>query len=254
MEEVRKDNTLTNQTISKLLDFQNLPVAEDSSTMQFLRSGTSKKPNYSEAISRLVKQAPTPASIQMGIQRSLKRNSLLNRKRVFIISWIVMFLVIWAIAEKLGFKMPSRLSFNIVEKTYGNSGMFLLAGCALSLITWLYCKNRLRKIANTAVIIGVVLLVTLPILTMSTGGVVEVKGLNRALSQFSLGPSTPMLEPVTGIIYSEDKPSAILGGRIVHEGDVLNGVHIIRIYKNEVELEWNGRNWTQAVREVPKAY
>jgi hypothetical protein len=53
---------------------------------------------------------------------------------------------------------------------------------------------------------------------------------------------------VKGIVYSEDDPSAIIGSEILHEGDKVSGATIIKINKNSVEFEMNGRKWTEKIQ------
>ena len=53
---------------------------------------------------------------------------------------------------------------------------------------------------------------------------------------------------VKGIVYSEDNPSAIIGTEIVHEGDKVSGATVVKINKDSVEFEMNGKKWTQKVR------
>jgi hypothetical protein len=53
---------------------------------------------------------------------------------------------------------------------------------------------------------------------------------------------------VKGILYSEDNPSAVIGNSIVHEGETIRGVSIIKISQDSVEFEMNGKRWTQKVR------
>lgn len=53
---------------------------------------------------------------------------------------------------------------------------------------------------------------------------------------------------VKSILYSEDNPSAIIGNRIVHEGDQIQDANVININKNGVEFEMNGEKWTQKVQ------
>ena len=53
---------------------------------------------------------------------------------------------------------------------------------------------------------------------------------------------------VKGIIYSEDNPSAVVGDQIVHQGDKVLGVVIIKINEDNVEFEVNGKKWTQKVQ------
>jgi len=51
-----------------------------------------------------------------------------------------------------------------------------------------------------------------------------------------------------GILYSEDKPSALIGEKIVTEGDIVNGVKVIKINKDTVEFEKDGVKWTQRTK------
>ena len=53
---------------------------------------------------------------------------------------------------------------------------------------------------------------------------------------------------VKGIVYSEDKPAVVIGTEIVREGDKVLGVTIVKINKNSVEFEMNGKKWTQKVQ------
>ena len=51
-----------------------------------------------------------------------------------------------------------------------------------------------------------------------------------------------------GILYSEQSPSAIIGNKIVHEGEKISDVTILKINKDNVEFEINGKKWTQKVQ------
>jgi len=54
---------------------------------------------------------------------------------------------------------------------------------------------------------------------------------------------------VKGIVYSKDNPAAVIGNQIVHEGDKVLDVVIVRINENSVEFEANnGKKWTQKVQ------
>jgi hypothetical protein len=53
---------------------------------------------------------------------------------------------------------------------------------------------------------------------------------------------------VKGIVFSQNKPSALINNEIVKEGQVFNGATIVRIDKSEVEFEANGKRWTQPVQ------
>jgi len=54
---------------------------------------------------------------------------------------------------------------------------------------------------------------------------------------------------VKGIVYDKDKPAAIIGTQIVHEGDRISGATVVKITKNSVEFEMNGKKWTQNIQE-----
>ena len=53
---------------------------------------------------------------------------------------------------------------------------------------------------------------------------------------------------VKGIVYSQDSPSAVIGTQIVREGDKVLGATIVKINKDSVEFEMNGKTWTQKVQ------
>ena len=53
---------------------------------------------------------------------------------------------------------------------------------------------------------------------------------------------------VKGIVYSDDNPSAVIGERIVHEGDKIGDTTVVKISKNSVDFEKNGKTWNQKVQ------
>ncbi len=53
---------------------------------------------------------------------------------------------------------------------------------------------------------------------------------------------------VKGIVFSEDKPSAVINSKIVRQGDIVSGATIIKISKNSVEFEMEGKRWTRQVQ------
>lgn len=57
---------------------------------------------------------------------------------------------------------------------------------------------------------------------------------------------------VRDIVYSKDKPSAVIGSKIVYVGDVINGITIVRIDRDIVEFEKDGERWEQNMREGKK--
>jgi CheY-like chemotaxis protein len=56
---------------------------------------------------------------------------------------------------------------------------------------------------------------------------------------------------VVGILYGKREPCALINIELVREGDIRNGVKIVRITKDEVEFEKDGQKWTQKVLADP---
>ncbi|MHC4596275.1 MAG: MFS transporter [Planctomycetota bacterium] len=52
---------------------------------------------------------------------------------------------------------------------------------------------------------------------------------------------------LTGILYVEGNSSAVVDGKIVHEGDTINGAKVIKIHEDKVDFERAGETWTQRV-------
>ena len=59
---------------------------------------------------------------------------------------------------------------------------------------------------------------------------------------------------ITGIVYAEENPSAIIDGRVVHEGDTIHGVKVVKIHKDKIEFVKNSKKWKQSVQETPEGY
>ncbi len=53
--------------------------------------------------------------------------------------------------------------------------------------------------------------------------------------------------PVKGIVYSMDNPAAVVGTQLVHEGDIVLDVTIVKINQDSVEFKMNSKSWTQRV-------
>jgi len=58
---------------------------------------------------------------------------------------------------------------------------------------------------------------------------------------------------ISSIVYSVDRASAVIDDRIVHEGDTIGDVTVVKIFKDKVifEKEATGAplRWTQKIRE-----
>jgi len=56
---------------------------------------------------------------------------------------------------------------------------------------------------------------------------------------------------ITGIIYTEEKPSVLIDGEIVYEGDTIHGVKVIKIHRDKAQFAKKNKRWTQQTREQP---
>lgn len=57
---------------------------------------------------------------------------------------------------------------------------------------------------------------------------------------------------LTGIAIG-DHACAVIGGTLVHEGSVIGEATVIRIERNQVHFEKDGRKWTEGVGSRPGA-
>ena len=260
MQDHEKDNTLTNQAISKLLDFGSVPVQKESSLRQMLEppiaellncSGTSKKESSTDTYVQ-----PTWAQ---GKDRVSGRNAPTIGGKAFVVAaWIILVLIVGAVVGNLGFKLEFPPSLETVQRNSGylfHISMLALAGCVLSLTTWLYWKSKLSKVANIVVVAVIILSGILPLMTI--GGKSKTTGMkriSRALFSSSSNTATSMGERVTGVLHSNDRPAAIIGYRIVHEGEVIRDVKVVKIHKDKVEFEKGDRRWTQTIQGAPTPY
>lgn len=53
---------------------------------------------------------------------------------------------------------------------------------------------------------------------------------------------------VTSVVYSDHNASAVVSGKIVHEGDIMDGYKVVKIFKNNVEFEKDGKSYTKYVK------
>ena len=62
---------------------------------------------------------------------------------------------------------------------------------------------------------------------------------------------TPRQGRISSIIGTKDNHSALIGTKLVREGDIIDGVTVFKIYKDEVEFEKDGKRWTQKIGDAP---
>jgi hypothetical protein len=53
---------------------------------------------------------------------------------------------------------------------------------------------------------------------------------------------------VTGIMYNPENPCAIIGGEVVHEGETIEGYRVLKIHKDRVDLEKNGKRVSERMQ------
>ena len=66
-------------------------------------------------------------------------------------------------------------------------------------------------------------------------------------------PEQPEAERGTigAIVYNEENPTALINNKVVHEGDSIQGVKVVKIHRNEIEFDKNGKRWTQRLHAKP---
>jgi hypothetical protein len=82
--------------------------------------------------------------------------------------------------------------------------------------------------------------------------IVKAKGTKQAVNmdQNHADKAVSLEYVITSILYSRDNPSVVMSdGTIVREEDVIGGAKIVKIHKDKVELEKDGKNWTQKIGE-----
>ena len=128
-----------------------------------------------------------------------------------------------------------------------HSAMLAFGAIALSLVAYLHFKQNYPRAALTSGAIAAVLAFSLFYPSDSPasrgGGASKITELSEA-EVFEEGL-------VSGIVFSDDRPAAVVGNQVLYEGDVKNGVTVVKITKEQVQFEKNGRLWTQEVQSTP---
>ena len=82
----------------------------------------------------------------------------------------------------------------------------------------------------------------------------NMKSSNLKAEQEQELQTPPDIGWVNGILYSEDNPSVVLDKDIVYEGQIVHGVKVIKVHKDRVEFEKEGKRWEQKLKEEPNMY
>jgi hypothetical protein len=62
-------------------------------------------------------------------------------------------------------------------------------------------------------------------------------------------PTEATVIDVRDIVFSKDKPSAVINGQIVYIGHKVGDAAVVQIYRDGVEFEREGKKWVQKVRD-----
>jgi type II secretory pathway component PulC len=108
--------------------------------------------------------------------------------------------------------------------------------------------NADRKLAGNSIIAGEYAIDSKPEIA-PVGKVTGVAGIEPSLPSDETDETPELM--VTGIIYGENNPSAVIGDRLVHEGDTVSGATVVKINREGVEFEKEGVRWIQAVKQTP---
>jgi len=209
MDDRRKDDTLVERTISRLLDFQGVEIAK--------KAGVERRPEVSEALC-----APKTEHLDFA-----------DAARVF---------------DEGVEEAPQETRVEPVAAPEG--GPFAVKPRASS--------ARQTTLAMLVPILCIVLLVVLnkfynvrflgsEWLRLGTYRVMIADFLDSRAATDE-GEQRPVRLKVRGVALSHDRPSAVIGTTIVHEGDTVLGATVARISRAGVEFEVNGESWTQKVQ------
>jgi len=72
---------------------------------------------------------------------------------------------------------------------------------------------------------------------------------NDEQNDTTIKTKTTRIATIKDIVYSEDKPSAVIGNLIVYIGDKVNGATIVKINRDSVEFEKDGERLIRKIHE-----
>ncbi|MFC1739152.1 hypothetical protein ACFL1G_08900 [Planctomycetota bacterium] len=64
---------------------------------------------------------------------------------------------------------------------------------------------------------------------------------------------SPQKGVITGILFNEVKPVALIDNQLVHEGDTIGSIKVIQIGPKKILFEKKGKRWMQGTQERPDA-
>jgi len=191
------------------------------------------------------------------VSRNVRDTSSKNKVlagTLIIAGWVLLALNIWVALTNPHYGYRARLGRGTVEIALGYLIHLTVLGfgvVALSLVAWLHFKQRYGRTPIAAALIIIVLSLSLAL--PARPPVPAAQRTSRSNTDLPSASEDPLAAErmVTGIVFSPDRPSAVVGSQVLYEGDTTQGVTVVRIYRDKVQFEKDGAKWTQAVNEKP---
>lgn len=219
-----------------------------------------------------VKGPTSRPCIKQDLQRTHNLSEIMLQQRtraailptvLIVIAWILVVLNVLVIVLSPHYARQRSLGHGIFSIALGYLIRLTTLGVAvfaLSLAAWLHYKQRYAKTDLIVATIIVILTASLmyppkPSSPTIAPAAQTVESPDDSPAQTNqVQQATPFGRLVTGIVFSTDKPAAVIGSELLYEGDITQGVTIVKIYKDKVRFEKDGHIWTQGVQDKPGPY
>jgi len=195
--------------------------------------------------------------LQDKVSRNVRDTSSKNKvlaRTLIIAGWVLLALNIWVVFTNPHYGYRARLGQGAVKTALGNLIHLSVLGLgvvALSLVAWLHFKRRYGRTPIAAALIVIVLSLSLALPARPPAPAVQGTPQSNTDLPSASEDSLAAERTVTGIVFSPDRPSAVVGSQVLYEGDATQGVTVVKIYRDKVQFEKAGAKWTQAVNEEP---
>jgi len=173
---------------------------------------------------------------------------------LIIAGWVLLVGNVYVVLTNPHYGYRARLGQGTVEMALGYLIHLSVLGfgvVALSLVAWLHFKRRYGRTPIAAALIVIVLSLSLALPAGPPAPAVQGMPQSNTDLPSASEDSLAADRIVTGIVFSPDKRSAVVGSQVLYEGDTTQGVTVVRIYRDKVQFEKAGAKWTQAVNEKP---
>lgn len=219
-----KNTARPGKRVSLALDFEGVPIQKDSGEEQLFNPPTPENPDYANTTTKATSidpQQQNPRKIRNRLLEPSPGVSATKQKGMMILVPVLFIILIFVLSKN------SRISPLKGIKSWKTKPAKTIVNSD-NKIDWLRpttCLTRLRDF-----------------LPFQSG--------SRMILQTERLP-----EPIVqGIVYSEDNPSAVIARQIIHEGEKVSAATVIKINRDNVEFEMNGKRWTQKIQEKSKTY